>query len=153
MTLCNIMADPDYRRARTFLGYADNGDTVTFANITFLVNAKQEDLPGISMENDFVILDLSHDFEKYSPILLRCDKCFFAGALNPWRIQSFINNMLRLKHIYKSKILPIASFGSEKEEKIFKKIVGEAPSHIPFEPDPFCLHKEFLQVMERFFEL
>lgn len=147
--MCNLMGDQDYRRLSAVLGGGEGN--FTYANITFLVDVTEDELPKLSVSYDYVLLDLSYDFDRYQPLFTRCDQAFLLGALNEWRCNSLINNMLRLESFYKGKVQALATFGSKRGEKYYEKILHRSVIMLPFEPDPFCLHPCTLKAMENIY--
>lgn len=130
--------------------YEDNKPFV-INHSTFYSNVKEQDAAEILGDRyDCVVLDLGTDFLRYKNEFLRCDKRIVVSSLTIWKryeLEKFINNTEYLKS--SSQWNYLIPFCNGKEVKhaameLQRKIYG-----VPYEPDPFNISKETLQLFQK----
>lgn len=152
--VCNFSKEQDYRQAKVIL-CEDKKETeprFSYAGITFLEQADETVLAGLSGSFDYALLDLGCDKERYKDILLRCDRRFLLGALNQWREKAFVTTAIQLQALYsKGAVEFLAVFYSAEGKRSFEAALADHVQLLPYEPEPFLLHRESLRRMEAIF--
>ena len=151
----NMSSKQDYRQAKIILNNKDDNDETCydFAGITFFAEACENMIAGCEKEYDYLILDLGSRFNEYKKILLRCNVRIIIGAFNQWRIKSFVLAVSELKDLLKCNVLEcICTFYSKKGLKVYKDLVSKEVKLMPFEPDPFKIHKDMIAFMDGVFK-
>jgi hypothetical protein len=125
-------------------------NTFKIKHVTFYCNVKEQEMAEIIGEKyDCVILDLGTDFLKSKNEFLRCDRRFVVGSLAMWKryeLDKFIQNTEHIK--YSDEWIYMIPFSQKRDviraEKEFQRnIYG-----VPFEPDPFLLSSESVQLFQ-----
>lgn len=150
VAVCNLSGEADYGQAKVILGKTGEGP-FCHCGITFFEQADETTLAKPARRYDCVLLDLGCEERNYKELLLRCDRRFLIGALNEWRCKSFITAALRLKELYGEEITALAAFYSASGIRNYKAAVKRNIEMIPYEPEPFRLHKDMLALMDKVF--
>lgn len=109
-------------------------------------------LAGLSGSFDYALLDLGCDKERYKDILLWCDRRFLLGALNQWRGKAFVTTAIQLQELYAEGAVEfLAVFYSAEGKRSFEAALDDRVQLLPYEPEPFLLHRESLRRMEAIF--
>lgn len=148
VAVCNLSGEADYGQAQVILGKAGDRTSLngkfSYCRITFFGQADEDELVKQTGRYDCVLLDLGYDAEKYKRLLSRCDKRFLIGALNEWRCADFVTAALRLEALYGEGFTALSSFYSAKGIRRYNAAAQKEIMLLPYEPEPFCLHKDML---------
>lgn len=129
----------------------DDKEPFQVNGITFYPNMKEQDIAEISGDYyNYIILDLGTEFNKCKNEFLRCDIKIIISSLAIWKryeLDQFIHNSNHIKNNeHWNYAIP---FARERDIKQVSKDFGKKFYKIPFEPDPFALSQETIQLFQK----
>lgn len=119
--------------------------------VNYYSGVSKERMADVFRENyKCIILDVGANYEQFQNEISMCDKRFFIGAVNPWRVQNYINaldkkfiisNRFKWKYLY--------AHGDEESADYIDKVCKSRLEHIPYIPDPFRINGKQLSIIEK----
>lgn len=125
----------------------------THRRVTFYKNRNLLNIPEIiGGQFECIILDMGTDIVKNKSEFLRCDKKIVVSSLAVWKRQELNKFILNTAHINNCEQWIYAiPFTTNKEIKEALKKQRKKLYAVPYEPDPFYLTKEVIQLFQRLF--
>ena len=119
--------------------------------VTYYKNVKEQEIAEIvGNDYDCVVLDLGTDFNKGKNEFLRCDRRIVVSSLTIWKkqeLEKFIVNTCHIK--YSDQWTYVIPFVQSKDIKKAAKELHREIYEIPYEPDPFALSTDTIQLFQK----
>lgn len=114
--------------------------------VAYFPNASEQQL--LELYNDiyqYLIIDFGCDYECVKNEFLRSGKKIIVGNLTDWKREYFERLLKKISFLKESEHWDYLCFlGGKSEQKEFGRLHKITIRQVPFEPDPFLLHRENL---------
>ena len=151
--IIDLSGTKDYGQAQIILNARGDVSKFNYGGIDFFSQADKGLIYRLARGTyEYTILDLGQNKEAYD-LLPGCFLRIATGKMNQWNTDQYISGVNNIKLAADKQKIHYFSFSSNaKSRKLFKKIFGEESGYIPFEPDPFSLHGDSLDFLNKLFD-
>lgn len=150
---CQPQKDIQYLQDYIFGETEDRQEREVFKihQVTFHNNIKDQEIAEILGDAyDCVILDLGTDFLRYKNEFLRCDKRIIVSSLAIWKrheLERFVKSTEHIK--FSNQWIYAIPFGQSKDINKSVKDLKRKFYGVPYEPDPFMLSINTIQLLQK----
>lgn len=140
----------DYRQAGIILKASESGAGFRYGNIDFYPNTDESILNRL--ENgmyDCMVLDMGFE-EHFFELLPACQVRIAVGKLNEWNCNGYVQQADLIKKSLGNVQIKFFTFSYNRRAlRLCCKALGENIEVLPYEPDPFCIHGNMMELLQR----